>query len=113
MIKSLIISLILTLVIEIIVSKILGIREKDDFIIIICANIITNPIVVFIANCLVIFENDIVYNIVVIIMEIIVVFVEGVIFKKALNYKDKKPLLISFINNATSFLLGLVLSILF
>lgn len=110
MIKSLIISLSLTLIIELTISLILGIRKKDDIIIVICANTLTNPIVVFIANCLTLLNNAWVYYIVVLIMEVIVVFVEGFVFKKALSYKDKSPLLISFANNATSFLLGILIS---
>ena len=50
LIISLIISLILTLVIELIVSDILGIEDKYDIKIIIIANCITNPTVVYIAN---------------------------------------------------------------
>ena len=45
MIESLIISLILTLIIEIIVALILGVK-KSEFLVIICANVCTNPIIV-------------------------------------------------------------------
>jgi len=109
MINSMIVSLLLTLIIEIIISYILGIRCKNDFIIIICVNIITNPIVVFTANCVRLLNNKLIYDIVVLILEIVAFFVEGFLFKEYLNYKEKKPFLISLFNNGISFLLGVVI----
>ena len=50
-----------------------------------------------------------IYDIVVLILEIVAFFVEGFLFKKYLNYKEKKPFLISLFNNGISFLLGVVI----
>ena len=63
LLRSLAISLLLTLIIELVTSLILGVRGKDNIIVIICANMCTNPIVVFIANCLVLLNNILIYNI--------------------------------------------------
>ena len=110
MILSLIISLSLTLIIELAVSFVLGIRNREDFEVVLWANILTNPVVVYIANCLKLLNNDLIYNIIVIIMEVIVVIVEYILYKKFLEYKTKSPLLISSVNNIISFGLGIVIS---
>ena len=110
MILSLIISLFLTLIIELIISLCLGIRNKEDIEVVIWANVFTNPIVVYLANCIKLLNNDLVYNVLVIVMEILVVVVEFLIYKKYLGYKGKSPLLISSINNIISFSLGIVIS---
>ena len=109
MIISLIISLILTIIIESMVSFIIGIRDKEDLKIVLWVNILTNPIVVYIANCLKLLNNNVVYNIVVVIMEILVIIVESIVYKKYLDYKKKSPLLISSLNNIISFSLGIII----
>ena len=110
MIKSLIISLFLTLIIELTVSFIIGIRDKTDLAVVFWTNVITNPIVVYIANCLLLLRNDLIYNIVIFIMEVIVVIVEFLIYKKLLSYKKKSPFFISCINNVVSFFIGMIIS---
>jgi len=111
MIFSLVISLILTLIIEIATSFIIGIRNKDDIEIVIVANIITNPVVVFVTNCILALNNMIVYNIVVAFMEILAVIIEAILYKDLLKYKDKSPWLISIFNNVVSFSIGVIINI--
>ena len=111
MIFSLIISLVLTLIIELIISLIIGIREKEDIKIIICANVLTNPIVVFIANIVILLDNNIIYDIVVAILEISAFITEAIIFKKLLKFNKISPWLISFINNLISFSLGVIINL--
>ena len=107
MLKSLTISLFLTIVIELTASLVLGIRNKEDIYVVILVNICTNPIVVFIANCLILIgSNKLIYNIIVIIMEIIVVFVEYIMYKKHLKNYKKSPLLLSLINNSVAYLIN-------
>ncbi len=110
MILSLIISLGLTIVIELTISFIIGVRNKEDLKVVLWANIFTNPIVVYIANCVKLLNNSFIYNIIVIIMEITVVIVEFILYKKYLEYKRKSPLLISIINNVISFSSGIIIS---
>ena len=110
MIISLVVSLLLTIIIEISCSLIIGIREKEDLNVLFWTNVLTNPVVVYIANCVKILNNNMIYNIVVFIMEILVIIVEFIIYKKLLNYKKKSPLLISSINNIVSFSLGIIIS---
>lgn len=111
MLESLIISLFLTLVIEITISLILGIRDIKDIKIIFWANVLTNPIVVFTTNCVMLLNNNLIYNIVVAIMEVAAVIVEYILFKKFLENKKKSPLLLSIINNGISFSLGIVINL--
>ena len=112
MIKSLIISLILTIIIELLISLVMGIRKKNDIITIIVVNILTNPIVVFIANLLNNYKNVLLYWSIVIIMEFIVIFIEGKIYEKILKYNKISGFILSFINNAISFSFGLIIAIL-
>lgn len=111
MITSLIISLLLTLIIELTVSLILGIRKKDDFEIIIAANVCTNPAVVYLANCVRLINNNYIYGISVVILEISAVIIEFIIYKKYLDFKKVLPFKISLINNIISFSLGILISV--
>ena len=111
MIISLIISLVLTIVIELSISLILGIREKNDIYVVILVNICTNPIVVYIANYLVLIgSSKLVYNVIVTIMEIVVVFIEYIMYKKYLKNYGKTPLLLSLSNNTASYLIGIIIN---
>ena len=110
LIISLIISLILTVVIELIVSAILGIKNKYDIKIIIIANCFTNPVVVYIANCVNLFHNSLIYTITIVILEIFAVITEFLIYKNYLKFNKKSPLVISILNNIVSFSLGLIIT---
>ena len=112
MIKSLIYSLFLTIVIELTTSILQGVRTKKDIAIIILTNSITNPIVVYIANVMMIFGSTWMYWILVIIMEISVVFIEGAIYSKTLDYDKKSGYKLSLINNFISFTIGLLVQLL-
>jgi len=114
-IKSVIISLLISLfsteIYEVLISIMLGIREKRDIKVVILANLITNPIVVYTANLLLIKSNYIVLNTVIIIMEVLVVIGEALIYKKYLKYDKKSPWIISLINNFLSFTIGNIINI--
>ena len=60
MIISMIISLLLTIVIEIGISFIIGIRGKEDLKVVFWVNVLTNPVVVYIANCIKILNNNVI-----------------------------------------------------
>lgn len=111
MIKSLVISLILTISIELLISLLIGIRKRNDIISIIVVNILTNPIVVFIANILNNLRISLLYWGIIIILELIVVFVEGKVFKKILNFKKISGYKLSLINNIISFIIGAIIAI--
>lgn len=111
MIESLIISLICTIIIEIIISFIIGIRNKKDLLVIVLANTSTNPIVVYIANLISLFNNVILYWGIAIILESIVVIVEYKIIENYVINKKTKALFLSLINNTISFAIGVFINI--
>lgn len=111
MIRSLIVSLILTLIIELTVSLILGIREKNDIKVVIFANLFTNPIVVYISNCILYFKLFNIYSIVVAILEIFALVAEFIIYKKYLRFDRICAFKISLINNVISFGTGVIINI--
>ena len=110
MILSLIISLVLTIIIELSIMLIIGIRGKDNIKVIICANICTNPVVVYIANIVSMLNNANLYITIVLILEVLVVIVEFIIYKKYLKFDKISPFVISLLCNAISFGTGLVIT---
>ena len=110
MIESLVKSLFYTLVIELIVAIIIGIRDKNDIKVVICANVCTNPIVVFIANIVYSLGIAQIYIFTILILEISVLFVEEFIYKKYLKYNNISPFAISFVCNVISFGTGIIIS---
>ena len=110
MIKSLIISLLLTLIIELFVSFLLGIRNKHDIKIVVCANVCTNLIFVYILSCVLLFNNIVLFYSLYTILELIVLFVEFIIYKKCFNFNKLHPFVISLVNNAVSLGIGLIIS---
>ncbi len=106
---SIIISLSMTLVIEVIIAICLKIRDKEDLKVIIFANILTNPVVVFCTNLVFTFCSQYVHVITVIIFEILAVIVEYKLYKEFLNFKEKSPLYISIVSNVFSFSIGLII----
>jgi hypothetical protein len=103
---------LLTIIIELIIALILGVRNKKDIINIILVNVITNPIVVMSQTLLYIKFGYNIEMIGIAILEVLVVLVEGLIYKKVLNYKKINPILLSLILNALSFLIGELINLL-
>ena len=98
--------LLLTIIIELIMALILGVRDKKDILNVILVNIITNPIVVMSQILLYLYFGYKIEIIGVAILEILVVPIEGLIYKKVLNYKKINPILLSLILNASSLIIG-------
>lgn len=104
--------LLLTIVIELIVALILSVRDKKDIINIILVNVITNPVVVMTQTLLYVKFGSSIELIGIIILEILVVLVEGLIYKKVLDFKKINPLLLSLLLNASSFFIGELINLL-
>lgn len=109
MIESLIISLILTLIIEIIVALILGVK-KSEFLVIICANVCTNPIIVYIVNCFKLYTSKLIYNSITNILEIFVIIAEYNIYKKYLLNSKEKAFKLALLSNIISYCIGLAIT---
>lgn len=104
-------NLILTEIIEIFFSFILGIRNINNYKIIILMNIITNVTLSFITYTLFSFVN-INFYIYLIIIETIVILTEKIILEKYFDFDIEKIFLINKIktNNYKSFCLSLILN---
>ena len=104
--------LILTIIIELVLALILGIRNKKDIINVILVNVITNPIVVLTPILIYLKFGHTMEIISIIVLEVLTVIVEGLIYKKVLDYKKINPILLSLILNAASYLIGEVINML-
>lgn len=102
--------LLLTIIIELIIALILQVREKRDIINVILVNIITNPIVVIIPVILYLKYGYTVEKISLYVLEVLTVLVEGLIYKKVLNYKKINWFLLSLILNGSSFIIGEIIN---
>ncbi|MCL2157273.1 MAG: hypothetical protein FWH54_04540 [Methanobrevibacter sp.] len=110
MIRSLVISLILTIIIELGVAIALGIRNKNDLLLVILVNTLTNPIVVYLANISMGFSPQFFHILVIAILEISAFLVEGFLLKKYLNTITVGPYQLSFLMNSVSFICGIIIS---
>lgn len=102
--------LFFTLLIELLFAFILKLRNKRDYLNIILVNIITNPILVISTYIIGVLYGNSIKDSTTYILEILVVIVEGFIYKKFLDYKKIDGYFLSFILNACSYLIGLVIS---
>lgn len=94
------VSLGLTLVIELIVALLFGLRRRDDLILVVLVNILTNPAAVWLHWAAGIPQIPI---------EVVVVLVEFYVYRQ---FKVKNPLGLSCAANGISWTLGLILQML-
>lgn len=94
-----------TIVIELIMSLLLGIRNKKDILNVILVNIMTNPLIV---SILMYITYNRLFNttISIIILEILVVLTEGFTYKKVLTFDKINPYVLSLILNIASYFIG-------
>ena len=98
-----------TIVIELIMSLLLGIRNKKDILNVILVNIMTNPLIV---SILMYITYNRLFNttISIIILEILVVLTEGFTYKKVLTFDKINPYVLSLILNISSYFIGKLLN---
>lgn len=94
-----------TIVIELIMSLLLGMRNKKDILNVILVNIMTNPLVV---SILMYITYNRLFNITIsiIILEILVILTEGFTYKKVLTFDKINPYVLSLILNISSYFIG-------
>ena len=94
-----------TIVIELIMSLLLGIRNKKDILNVILVNTMTNPLVV---SILMYITYNRLFNttISIIILEILVILTEGFVYKKVLTFDKINPYVLSLILNISSYFIG-------
>lgn len=98
-----------TIMIELIMSLLLGIRNKKDILNVILVNIMTNPLVV---SILMYITYNRLFNttISIIILEILVILTEGFTYKKVHTFDKINPYVLSLILNISSYFIGRVLN---
>lgn len=98
-----------TIVIELIMSLLLGIRNKKDILNVILVNIMTNPLVV---SILIYITYNRLFNttISIIILETLVILTEGFTYKKVLTFDKINPYVLSLILNISSYFIGELLN---
>lgn len=98
-----------TIMIELIMSLLLGIRNKKDILNVILVNIMTNPLVV---SILMYITYNRLFNttISIIILEILVILTEGFAYKKVLTFDKINPYVLSLILNISSYFIGELLN---
>lgn len=98
-----------TIVIELIMSLLLGMRNKKDILNVILVNIMTNPLVV---SMLMYITYNRLFNttISIIILEILVILTEGFTYKKVLTFDKINPYVLSLILNISSYFIGELLN---
>jgi len=109
MLRSLALSLGLTLLIEIPAALILGLRRKEDILLVGLVNILTNPIIVLILNLFFVFTASPPPWFLILPLEVFAVLTEGFIYQKGLSCRRIHPFLLSLILNGISYFGGLLL----
>lgn len=94
-----------TIVIELIMSLLLGMRNKKDILNVILVNIMTNPLVVSILMYIT-YNRLLNTTISIIILEILVILTEGFTYKKVLTFDKINPYVLSLILNISSYFIG-------
>lgn len=110
--ESMLIALVLTLILELFFAALWGIRNRRDILIVILANVMTNPLVNFLHA---VFADLIILKgwamtAATAALEISAVIAEWYVYKKGTEIK--KPFLFSLGANAFSFLCGLLINFL-
>lgn len=98
----------LTIVIEGIISLLCGIRSLRDIIVIILAQILTNPVVNYGATIVHQSLNATYYGLYLFIVETLVLLVESFVYKKCLSTHKISPFRLSAICNLSSFGVGVI-----
>lgn len=108
MIQTFTFCLILTIVVELFVARLLGIKNKQELLIIIAAQIFTNPIAVFITSACIDWTADSAqYYGCVVAVELAVIIVEGLIYK--LKGVSSAPWRLSILCNLASVSVGILI----
>lgn len=108
MIQTFTFCLVLTIVVELLVARLLGIKNKQELLIIIAAQIFTNPIAVFITSACIDWTADSAqYYGCIVAVELAVIIVEGLIYK--LKGVSNAPWRLSILCNLASVSVGILI----
>lgn len=109
-IQTFLFCLILTIFVELVVAYLIGIKNKQALLIIIAAQVFTNPIAVFITSACMEWTTDSAqYFACVIVVELVVIAVEGLIYK--FKGVSSAPWKLSILCNLASVSLGILIQV--
>lgn len=109
MLRSLALSLGLTLLLELPAAILLGVRRKDDILLVFLVNILTNPLVVLILNLFLYITATPPPWFLILPLELFAILTEGFIYQKGLSFRRIHPFILSLILNGISYFGGLLL----
>ncbi|MFA6354198.1 MAG: hypothetical protein WCX12_00740 [Candidatus Paceibacterota bacterium] len=102
-------ALLLTIAVEVLIAVILGFRNKNSIVSVVCVNLITNPILnyfLWINNAYSFIRVNIT---IVLFFEILIVFIELLLLTFALRQNVKKMLVLSIVMNLFSYIVGVLI----
>ena len=109
-IQTFLFCLILTIFVELVVAHLIGIKNKQALLIIVAAQVFTNPIAVFITSACMEWTTDSTqYFACVIVVELVVIAVEGLIYK--FKGVSSAPWKLSILCNLASVSLGILIQV--
>lgn len=108
--KIMLICLISTILIETLVSFILRVKSKKDYINIVLVNIITNPLVVSISVLIQVIFGLKIKHLSMIILELSAFIIEALYYEKYLEYNKLNSYILSLILNMSSYFIGLLIN---
>jgi len=101
--------LLLTVVIELIIALFFGFKKKSQIIVIICINVITNPVLNYLLLLNYHFSIIKTELLLILFLEILVVLAEWRILVYALHQENKKLFILSLVMNSCSYLSGVLI----
>lgn len=108
--RSLATSLLLTLVIELLFALLFGVRKGRDFLLVFLVNVATNPLIGILLDVYFVYVAMPPYWLIA-ILEAGVVFGEWALYRGRLEYRKMPPFVFSLVLNASSYLIGLGLTL--
>lgn len=111
-VTALLLSLVITLITELILAVLLGVRGID-LVVIGLANCVTNPIVNYCYDWALVLSNGnlMISSICLFLLEAFAVICEALLFRALLRYRKIRPVWLSLILNASSFSVGLIITL--
>ena len=101
--------LLLTVAVETLFAAILKTRRPRDFLLVVLANVMTNPVLVSVTYLIRVTQGMKAYFIALALFEVAAAFAEALVYRSAMKNKFN-PFLFSLILNAASFSIGWVIN---
>jgi hypothetical protein len=108
-IGNFLLALLLTISVELIIALLFGYKKKSEIIVIICINLITNPVLNYLLLLNFHFSFIKTNIVVILLLEILVVLVEWRLLVYALQANSRKLFILSLVMNFCSYITGVMI----